>query len=544
MKLIPFSGQNMLGIDLGSHAIKIVEMRFSFGKPRVLNAACMELDAWKITDRVEKQALYVAALKKMLKENDIRTTSAVIEIPANSGAFKITKAGGAAADGLQAGPGGAFEKRESETRSAQPLEGIGSDGKPDREILEAVEDRNVVMDRFQTVRAAGLTPVIADIDVFAVLNLYMLLEKPSWKDSILLLDIGASATNIAIISNGIVKVVRTVFRAGNNFTKAIQGGVNVTPPAAETLKKRYGLLKTRAMWKKAEGPKARAGEGKSQKEEPEDEQGALVYALLASQMNEVAVEATRTIACFTEKMADPGIRISKVALAGGSAEMPGLAEYLGAALDLPVEVFRPFRKLDLKALRDKSLAGLPGFAAAAGLALRRPEKHEKTLTWMNFLPEALTRKPNLVARYTAYSLGVSLLFTGCYGYSYLQERVDTQSLSVRAELAVVGMRMKQMKAEMKAKMTAEAPKPAAPVRYRPPAPRKFAYLRGMSVSGVFTDPKGVCVLLNCSSGSYEVRKGKLYDEAGKAVADVSAVVTKNSVILSGGDEKYEIRIPN
>ena len=545
MKLIPFTGQNILGIDLGTHTIKIVEARFSFGSPVVVRTICQETNSGRFTDPKEKQGIYTSALRKILKENNIQTKNAVIEIPANDGAVKIIKAPAnghlPAAAGQEDLP---FDLREAETY-VQPLPGTGKDGKPDREVLLAAGNRGVVLNRVEILRGAGLTPVIADIDVFAVLNLYMLLEKPSEKDSIVLLDIGSSATNIAIITNGIVKVVRTVFLAGSNFTRTLQSELGVPLEMAEVLKKKHGLLKARAKGKTDDAPAALAAEGRAPKESAEEELGEKVHALLAGQMNVIIAEVTRTISYFTEKMMDPGIQITKVALTGGSAEMPGLAEFLSAEFDVPVEVFRPLKKLGLKGPKEKSLSGLPCFATAAGLAFRRPNDHGTMLTRINLLPKSLLPQSHPVARSAVYSACLAVLITGGYGYNYLQERVEAESLKTKAELSAANMRLKQAKEEMNEKLAARMPK-GGYVRARRRLPMKaikYAYLKGLEVCGVYKDSSGVGVLLNGRDRSFEVKRGKMYDEDGVIVADISALITKNSVILSGGDEKYELPIP-
>lgn len=541
MKLIPFSGQNILGIDLGTHTIKIVEARFSFGRPVVVRAICQETNSGKFTDPKEKQGIYTAALRKILRENDIKTKNAVIEIPANDGAVKMIKA---PASGRLPPPAAQedlpFDMREAETYM-QPLQGKGKDGKPDKEVLMAAGNRSVILSRVDILRGAGLEPVIADIDILAVLNLYMLLEKPAAGESIVLLDIGSSATNIAIISNGIVKVVRTVFLAGSNFTRNLQTELQVTLEAAEAMKKKYGLLKPRGRGKTEEAPGAPGG-AKSQKESAPEDLGGKVHDLLAGQMKVIIAEVTRTISYLTVKMMDPEIQITKVALTGGSAEMPGLADYLSSELDVPVEVFRPLKKFGLN-LKDKALSGLPCFAAAAGLAFRRPKDRGTMLTRTNLLPKSVLKTPPPLARSAVYSACAALMITGFYGYNYLEERIETESLKTKAELSAATMRLKQSKEEMREKLATRMPRGAVRHARRLPVKVKYAFLKGLEVCGVYKDSSGVGVLLNGHDRSFEVKRGKLYDEDGTVVADISALITKNSVILSGGDEKYELPIP-
>ena len=147
------------------------------------------------------------------------------------------------------------------------------------------------------------------------------------------------------------------------------------------------------------------------------------------------------------------------------------------------------------------------------------------------------------AKYAVYALVALLLCTGGYGYSRIQERLEAQSLRTRAELAMAKMHMKQVKGSLREKKPASSLPKAARSRPKPNPGLRYAYLRDLEVNGVFKDSTGVRVLLSNHDKSMEIKNENLYDDEGKVVADVSALVSKDSVILSGGDEKYELPIP-
>jgi Tfp pilus assembly PilM family ATPase len=60
-------------------------------------------------------------------------------------------------------------------------------------------------------------------------------------------------------------------------------------------------------------------------------------------------------------------------MSGGGARLPGVTEHLSSTWGIPVEVARPFDRIDVEAglLEEATKAG-PALAVAVGLALRRP----------------------------------------------------------------------------------------------------------------------------------------------------------------------------
>jgi len=63
-------------------------------------------------------------------------------------------------------------------------------------------------------------------------------------------------------------------------------------------------------------------------------------------------------------------------LAGGGSKLPGLAEYLAKRFEIPVEVFDPFRQIEVDANKfdpDYMKEIVAEMAVAVGLALRGVE---------------------------------------------------------------------------------------------------------------------------------------------------------------------------
>lgn len=103
------------------------------------------------------------------------------------------------------------------------------------------------------------------------------------------------------------------------------------------------------------------------------------------------------------------LRLDKVLLTGGGAELPGLTSYLSSALDVPVELFEAFRVVDTSKL-DPALADVletqrHACTIALGLATMASDPEAYSI---EILPESLKRRREFWTG-TALAIGAGLL---------------------------------------------------------------------------------------------------------------------------------------
>ena len=210
-------------------------------------------------------------------------------------------------------------------------------------VLVAVR-KGITKDFCDAVAAAGLIPVVADVDSFALCNMYEINYGIEERKNIALINVGASTTNICIIQSGMPVFARDSIIGSNLHTEALAGALNVSIEDAERLKM------------------GRSVDGASQ---------ADVYMAIASASEEIFTEIFRSFEYFRSSIGDESI--DKIALSGGAALIKGFPEAMSNRLGIEVEVVDPFRKikipdrLDSAYIHDTS----PIAAVAVGLALRR-----------------------------------------------------------------------------------------------------------------------------------------------------------------------------
>jgi len=220
----------------------------------------------------------------------------------------------------------------------------GADGKQQMNVLLAAVKKDKLTDYTSLIIEAGLTPVIVDIDSFAIENMYNTNYEMNDNETIALVNLGAGITNINILQNGIFAFTRDISIGGNRYTESIQKDLGLSFGDAERIKKG---------------------------EEVEGAESLDVDSIIENVSTEITSEITRSFGYFKATMGSENI--NKVMLSGGSSKIRNLDSFLQERLELPVEFINPFRKIDIPPSFDaeyiKSIA--PHAAVAVGLGLRR-----------------------------------------------------------------------------------------------------------------------------------------------------------------------------
>jgi type IV pilus assembly protein PilM len=223
--------------------------------------------------------------------------------------------------------------------------GTGPDSKGTMEVLLVAAKKEKIADYTGVISQAGRTPVVVDVDAFALQNAYEMNYGLEAGGVVVLLNAGASAININILSGGQSLFTRDISVGGNSYTEAVQKELNLPSEAAEQLKKGHPV------------------DGASFEE---------VRPVLHAVTENVLLEIQKTFDFFKASAASD--RIDRIYLSGGASRVDGFAQALEERFGSPVEVFNPFKKIafDAGKLGVSDPDGLvPTAAVAVGLALRK-----------------------------------------------------------------------------------------------------------------------------------------------------------------------------
>jgi len=220
----------------------------------------------------------------------------------------------------------------------------GGDGKGTMDVLLVAAKKEKIADYTGVISQAGRVPVLVDVDAFALQNAYEL----NYGDSsavVVLLNAGASAININIVSGGQSVFTRDISMGGNAYTEAVQKELNLPFESAEIAKK-----------------------GDHVDGVTHDDVKPVLHAMTEN----VLLEIQKTFDFF--KATASSDRIDRILLSGGACSVTGFAHAVEDRFGAPVESFDPFRKIAFEpnklGMRDPELV-VPTAAVAVGLALRK-----------------------------------------------------------------------------------------------------------------------------------------------------------------------------
>jgi type IV pilus assembly protein PilM len=210
-------------------------------------------------------------------------------------------------------------------------------GVPKIDVL-VVAIHNDTISRYQTiVEKAGLNAGFFEIEIFS--SMRAVIEENL--APIMVLDIGAASTKLYVVERGIVKVSHTINRGSQDITHTISNSLGLPLEKAEVIKRESGLL----------------GADKN------------VTDVIALTLDYIFSEANRTLLNFEKKY---NKTIGKVMLVGGGATLKGLAPLAKTNFKTETIVANPFQKLSAPAFIEDVLKDSgPEFAVAVGLALRK-----------------------------------------------------------------------------------------------------------------------------------------------------------------------------
>ena len=221
--------------------------------------------------------------------------------------------------------------------------GAGDGGTMDVLLVAAKKEK--IADYTGVIAQAGRNPVVVDVDAFALQNAYEVNYGLEPQQVVVLLNAGASAININILSGDQSVFTRDISMGGNFYTEAVQKELNLPFESAEQAKKGQHV------------------DGVNFED---------VRPVLHAMTENVLLEIQKTFDFFKATAASD--RIDRIVLSGGASRVDGFAESLQERFATTVETFDPFRRISFDTgklnIADAENV-LPTAAVAVGLALRK-----------------------------------------------------------------------------------------------------------------------------------------------------------------------------
>ena len=344
--------KNAVGVDIGSHSIKVCQLRETGKGLHLVRFDSKTLPPEGVVDgAVMNFGAVVDRLKELVVDNRLKNKPAALSISGHSVIIKKISLPEMTDEELnssimwEAEQYIPFDINEVHV-DVQVLDPKAGQGQMD--VLLVAAKKEVINDYTSIAMEAGLSPVVMDVDTFAVQNVFELNYGFPPNETVALVNIGASMINIDIVSNGVLQFTRDISMGGSLLTEEIQRGLGVSYEEAEHYKTGGGeTISSSAIFRE-------------------------VQRLSERVANTLVTEIQRSIEFF--KATSISVDISRVYLSGGSCQMQALIQAMEQRLEVSVELVNPFknividtRRFDIGLLQKMA----PAAGVAVGLALRR-----------------------------------------------------------------------------------------------------------------------------------------------------------------------------
>ncbi len=342
----------LVGLDISSSSVKLVELGQSASGEYVLERFATESfeRGWIADGQIEKFDEVADAVRRVVSKSGTRSKRVAMAMPQSAVITKkIMLPAGLRDEELEL-------QVESEANQYIPFSldevsldfcvvGPSPSSAGDVEVLIAASRKDRVQDRQGLAEAAGLKPVVLDIEShasrLAMMRIISALPNEGRDALVALFEIGAETTSLKVLRDEELLYDRDQAFGGSQLTQMIS--------------RQYGFSFEEAEQKKLAS------------DLPEDYESSLLVPFVDS----LAQEIGRALQYFFTST--PHHKVHYVMLGGGTATLPGLKERVTELTGFASMVVNPFEGMRLgSAVRESKLRReAPAYLTACGLAMRR-----------------------------------------------------------------------------------------------------------------------------------------------------------------------------
>lgn len=373
-----------LGIDIGSHAAKVILAEAVSGRIELRGVGAFSLPAGLVSDgAITHPRKFGKLLAQELSTYGQMPVGAVMSIPSNLASLRWVTL--PALEGEELRNAARFKVKRhlpfpvtDAYVDASPPE-VEADGSAGQSLVIAVP-KHVIDSRAEALEHAGIAPVGAELEAQAILRIVerQLNEKSVlWRDaSLTIIDVGGSNTHMYVVQNQRLQFIRGVKFGSGVIADSVAKALETSQEAA------HGLLSDPRTQLRLDGMLIVETAETSTLVNIQPEMDRLVREFLRLLRYFRSLHAERSYA---------GI-LDQVIACGGLVGMQGFNEYLQEALGIRVERARPFSGMVAQIRKDTFQAvssHQEAFTVVMGLALagmdaqmsRSREKDDSEYLW-------------------------------------------------------------------------------------------------------------------------------------------------------------------
>ncbi len=340
--------KNLVGLDVGSSAIKLVELKEKKGGFQLLKVGIEPLSPEAIVDgSIMDSSMVVETIQRLNTTLGVKNSNYGVSLSGHSVIIKKISLPAMSPEELA-------ESIQWEAEQYIPFDinDVNLDYVPlpvmegeNLEVILVAVKKEKINDYTSIITQAGKTPALVDVDAFAVQNAFETNYDVDGGSVLALVNIGASVTNVNVLQGPTSLFWRDITFGGNQYTDAIQRELSLSFAQAEALKR---------------------GESSG------DYTVQQVIPILNSVSEDFAGELRKTLDFFTATSGTDNV--DKIMLSGGGAGVLNLDSILRDKFGIDVEILNPLKNITFNEgdYSPEWIAEVaPSMAVAVGLAIRK-----------------------------------------------------------------------------------------------------------------------------------------------------------------------------
>ncbi len=338
--------EGVLGIDIGSNSIKIVELQEVGPNYRLKNIGEAPIIQGSIRNKsIVDSDTISQTLSILLEDLAIEADDAAVSISGDPVLLKRVSLPHMSEAEIKKSIKWEVEKLNSGSTNdlSYDYDVLSSENGRDMiDVLIVAVNKNVTTDYLSILSNVGLNPVLIDLDVFSLQTVYEA-NYPESEGLLALVNIGASVTNVLVVENGESVFARDLRIGGDHYTDLIINEMDLSYDEAEEVKhsQRAGMF------------------------------DANVERLTNDFIQLISSEITDTLSNFSTAHGTENVK--RIMISGGSSTLPGFKDKLSEQAQSYVGILNPFRNIDYSegAFDPEYIEDIsPKMNIATGLALR------------------------------------------------------------------------------------------------------------------------------------------------------------------------------
>lgn len=343
------AARNVIGLDIGTTSIKAVVLSPRDNPPRLISLGRVLAPSPGISSDTDFDLEAVAsAIKNLISGLKVSSKDVVVGLPESKVFTRV----------IYDFPYLSDEELSAAIRFAaeefvpMPIEEVNlnyqiiyrSPSKNDKSrtvVFVVASPKNIINKYLKVLAMADLKPIAIETEIVAVSR--CLVGTNQFSPTTLVIQLSASSTDYAVVSEGLILLTRSISTGGVALTRSVEQSFAFESSQAEEYKKVYGLL--------------------------EDQLEGKLVAVLRPVINVIISEARKVIQAH--ELQNPQRPVKRVVLTGGGAGLPGMVIYFANSLGLEVQEADPWAVVGKDpGIQNKLQLESTFYSVAVGLALR------------------------------------------------------------------------------------------------------------------------------------------------------------------------------